>query len=87
MSRIPKGVGTSAYRSPPIRASAAAALYRTAAWKCPTVEGTGLRKACCAASATERTAASTRSRRLRRALARVLAKVTADSADSTIASS
>src|SRR6185437_5679759 len=58
ISRIPYGDLATSYRSPPTRASAAAARYTTPSSSGPTCLGSGLSSARWAASATEVTAAS-----------------------------
>ncbi|KIX68585.1 hypothetical protein SF23_19970, partial [Streptomyces sp. MBRL 10] len=54
ISRVPVAVRAAAYRSPPIRASAAAARYTEATSSRPRRSGSGRRTTCCAVSATVR---------------------------------
>ncbi len=55
---MPNWVRVTSYRSPPTRASAAAARYTTPSSSGPTCRGSGRSRARCAASATEVTSAS-----------------------------
>ena len=65
ITRTPAGEVTTSYRSPPIRASATAEVYETAARRWPALRGTGRSGTRWAASAMERTLASSASRRCR----------------------